>query len=157
MDDSALTPTTSIKEVAIAILYQGDRFLLQLRDDIPTIRYPGHWAFFGGHLESGEHPDDAIARELQEEINYVPSNLSLYRSCPDGDVIRHVYHAPLLVGLDALTLGEGWDMDLLTQPQIQHGEHYSAHAGKICPLGPPHRQLLLTFIAEHPHFWTKRP
>ena len=54
-------------EVAIAILYQGDRFLLQLRDDIPTIAWPGHWAFFGGHLEPGESADVAVQRELMEE------------------------------------------------------------------------------------------
>jgi hypothetical protein len=32
-------------EVAIAILYSSDRFLMQLRDNIPGIFYPGHWAF----------------------------------------------------------------------------------------------------------------
>ncbi|NER00094.1 MAG: NUDIX domain-containing protein [Cyanothece sp. SIO2G6] len=138
-------------KAAIAILYQGDRFLMQLRDDIPTIRYPGHWAFFGGHIEPKEAPYDAMVRELQEEIDYVPPQLTLYHSRSEGNVIRHVYHAPLLVSLDALTLREGWDMDLLTHQQVQVGEHYSAQAGKICPLGPPHRQILLSFIAEQHH------
>ena len=40
--------------VAIAILYQDNKFLMQLRDNIPTIAYPGYWGLFGGHLEAGE-------------------------------------------------------------------------------------------------------
>jgi 8-oxo-dGTP diphosphatase len=38
----------SIPEVALAILYREGEFLLQLRDDIPTILYPGYWTLFGG-------------------------------------------------------------------------------------------------------------
>lgn len=151
MNDSLARQSSAVNEVAIAILYQGDRFLMQLRDDIPTIHYPGCWGFFGGHIETGEHRDEAMARELQEEINHVPPSLKLYRSYPAENVIRHVYYAPLLVGLDALTLGEGWDLDWLTSEQVQAGEHYSAKAGKVCPLGSPHRAILLSFIAEQCH------
>jgi len=150
--DNGQTPSgsaeSSLTEVAIAILYQGDRFLLQLRDDIPTIRYPGHWAFFGGHLDPGEHPDQAMVRELQEEIGYAPPQLTRYRSYPDGSVIRHVYQGYLDVGIESLNLQEGWDLDWLTLTQIQAGEHYSQQAGRICPIGRPHRQILLDFAAS---------
>jgi len=56
--------------VALAILEQDGRFLMQLRDDIPTILYPGVWGLFGGHLEAGESPEIGLKRELKEEINY---------------------------------------------------------------------------------------
>ena len=56
-------------EVAIAILFKDGQFLLQLRDNIPTIIYPGHWAFFGGHVEPGETAEAGVWRELKEEIN----------------------------------------------------------------------------------------
>ncbi|NET10837.1 MAG: NUDIX domain-containing protein [Merismopedia sp. SIO2A8] len=144
-------PIPPIPEVAIAILYQGDRFLLQLRDDIPTIRYPGYWAFFGGHLEPGESPDEAIMRELQEEISYIPPQLARYQSYPDDTVIRHVYHAPLIVGLDALELREGWDMALLSHEDIERGHCYSTIAHQSRPIGPPHQQILLNFIQSLPN------
>lgn len=145
--------TSPVVEVAIAILHQSDRFLMQLRDDIPTIRYPGHWAFFGGHLDPGENPMDGMKRELREEIAYVPPSLALYRSYtdttnPHGPVVRHVYHAPLTVGLAALRLNEGWDMAFLTQTDIRKGEAYSVKAHKNCPLGSPHQALLLQFIQD---------
>lgn len=133
--------------VAIAILYRQDQFLLQLRDNIPGIKYPGHWGLFGGHLEPGETPDIAVERELLEEIGYTPSVLS-FGCYFDSGVVRHVYHAPLTVEVNTLVLKEGWDMDLLTPTQIRQGSSYSAKAGQVLPLAPPTRQILLDFISK---------
>jgi 8-oxo-dGTP diphosphatase len=137
-----------LPEVAIAILYQGDRYLLQLRDNIPTIVYPGHWAFFGGHLDPGESPDQAIRRELQEEIGYTPPQLTPFRRFDSETVIRHVFHGPLGVPIADLQLNEGWDLDLWTIEQIHQGQRYSQRANQVRPLGSPHQQILLTFL-EH--------
>lgn len=134
--------------VAIAILYQQNKFLLQLRDDIPGIIYPGHWGLFGGHIELGETPDIAVKRELREEIGYSPPVLSKFDCYPDPKVIRHVYHAPLTVELNALVLSEGWDMDLLTLEQIKQGKHYSQKADQVRPLTPPTQRILLDFIGK---------
>lgn len=132
--------------VAIAILHHQNKFLLQLRDDIPGIIYPGHWGLFGGHIEPGETPDIAVKRELLEEIGYSPPILSKFDCYPDPKVVRHVYHAPLTVELNALVLSEGWDMDLLTPEQIKQGEHYSRKADQVRPLTPPTQQILLDFL-----------
>ncbi len=134
--------------VAIAILYRQDQFLLQLRDNIPGIGYPGHWALFGGHLEPGETPDIAIRRELLEEIGYTPPVLSEFCCYSDPKVVRHVYHAPLTVGINQLVLQEGWDMGFLSSEQICQGIFYSAVAGHVCPLAPPAQQILLNFLAS---------
>lgn len=136
------------REVAIAILHQHDQFLLQLREDIPGILYPGYWALFGGHLEPGETPDVAIRRELLEEIHYVPSDLTQFGCYEDDQVCRHVYQGVLTAELRDLTLGEGWDFDLATVAEIQRGDRYSVRAQQVRPLGPPHRRILLDFIAR---------
>lgn len=136
-------------QVAIAILYRNHQFLLQLRDNIPGIAYPGHWGFFGGHLDPGESPETAMRRELLEEIGYAPP--ALHHFCTymqDANVIRHVYHAPLVVELAALELREGWDMALLSVAEIQQGSRYSERAGQSCPLGAPHQQILLDFLKQ---------
>lgn len=132
--------------VAIAILYQQNKFLLQLRDDIPGIIYPGHWGLFGGHIEPGETPDIAVKRELLEEISYIPPTLFKFDCYTDTKRVRHVYHAPLTVELNALVLNEGWDMDLLTPEQIRQGEHYSKKAAQVRLLTPPTQRILLNFI-----------
>nr|WP_228383162.1 hypothetical protein [Synechococcus elongatus] len=41
-------------EVALAVVTQGRQYLLQLRDDLDWILYPGQWGLFGGHIEPGE-------------------------------------------------------------------------------------------------------
>ena len=133
-------------EVAIAILHTPDRFLMQLRDNIPGIMYPGYWAFFGGHIDPGETPEAAVKRELLEEISYTPPIVSEFRCYSNSQVIRHVFHAPLTVELDQLVLGEGWDMGLVTPDEIRAGERYSEKAGQVRPLGPPHQQILLDFL-----------
>jgi len=139
----------AVTTVAIAILYRDDGYLMQLRDDVPGILYPGCWGLFGGHVEPGEHPDEAVRRELAEEIGYVPPQLTLFETYADDRVARHVYQGCLEVSLTELVLGEGWDMDILTKGDIKRGEHYSARAQQIRPLGSPHQQILLDFINTH--------
>jgi 8-oxo-dGTP diphosphatase len=133
-------------EVAIAILYQGDRFLMQLRDDLPTIAWPGHWAFFGGHLEPGETPAAAVHRELLEEIGYAAPSLDLFQRSESEEVVRHVFHGPLVVPVADLVLTEGLDLGLWTVEEVKRGRRYSAKAGEDRPMGPPHQQLLLSFL-----------
>lgn len=139
--------SNSIVRVAIAILYQNNQFLMQLRDDIPNIVYPGHWGLFGGHLEPGETPDIAVKRELLEEIGYTPPNLLEFGCYPDEKAIRHVYYAPLKVELNQLVLLEGWDMDFLTIDEIKKGDRYSKIAKGTHPLVSTAQKILLDFIS----------
>lgn len=48
------------------------RYLVQLRDDFPHLRVPGHWGLFGGRVEKGETPKEALIRELMEELEFIP-------------------------------------------------------------------------------------
>ena len=126
---------------------------MQLRDENPEIAHPGCWGFFGGHLEPDESPAIAIQRELLEEIGYAPPTLTLFQtytedSQPDLQLIRYVFYAPLLVGVDALQLNEGCDLGLVSIEEIQKGHRYSDRMGKLYPLGKPHQQILLKFIAS---------
>ena len=151
MMEAQSTEADRLIEVAIAILFQGDRYLMQLRDDIPTIVYPGQWTFFGGHLEPGESPDTGVWRELAEEIQYRPPWLKRFERRVEGNGARNVFYGPLSVPLSALTLCEGWDLDLWTVAEIERGERYSHQAQQVKPMGKPHQGILRQFIAQRSH------
>ncbi len=135
--------------VAMAILYQQGKFLLQLRDDYPHILYPGHWGLFGGHLEPGESPEVGLYRELLEEITYQPQQLNLFRHYVDSKRITYIYHAPLTVTLDQLVQREGQDLALVSPEGINQGYYYSAKIAQTRPLGSPHQKILQDFLASY--------
>jgi 8-oxo-dGTP pyrophosphatase MutT (NUDIX family) len=147
LEASFMAIDATLVNVAIAILYQDGKFLMQLRDDIPGIFYAGHWGFFGGHLEPDEPPEAGARRELTEEIGHCPEQLHKFEFYPpDGRVVRHVFHAPLAVDLNRLSLNEGQDMKLVSVAEINRGLAYSHHLGEDRPLGKPHQQILQAFL-----------
>jgi 8-oxo-dGTP diphosphatase len=68
--------TTTMTVVAAALLDGEGRILLQQR--APGRAMAGLWEFPGGKVEMGELPEDALARELEEElgIHIAPEDLS---------------------------------------------------------------------------------
>ena len=148
MHNSAeIRASARLTSVAMAIIYQDNKYLMQLRDDIPSIVYPGVWAFFGGHLELGESPQAGLRRELIEEIDYPVKQLREFRSYQVDNYIRHLFSCPLTVPIEELELQEGWDLKLLTRVEIERGKAYSSQARAIKPIGDLHRQIMLDFIA----------
>ncbi len=133
-------------EVAIAILPADGKFLMQLRDNIPTILYPGLWGLFGGHIEAGETPEIAVKREVLEEIGYEIMQPQKFGCYSDDRAIRHVFYAPLTVTIDRLVLSEGWDFGLISTAQIEAGVAYSPVANEERPLGIIHQQIMTDFI-----------
>lgn len=61
------TDRRPVTEVAVGVLVAPDgRFLLTSRPEGKA--YAGYWEFPGGKLEAGESVEQALRRELQEEI-----------------------------------------------------------------------------------------
>ncbi|MGB5593619.1 MAG: NUDIX domain-containing protein [Crocosphaera sp.] len=138
--------SSSPRLVALAILYQDGQFLMQLRDNIPTILYPDRWGFFGGHLEPEETPEMGIKREVLEEINYHIENPTLFGRYDDEVALRYIFHAPLTVPIEQLILQEGADLGLVSPDAVRKGECYSKKLDKVRPLGDIHQKILLDFI-----------
>lgn len=63
---SKLAPSDAV----VAIIKVEGRFLLQSRDVMEGIFYPGHWGLFGGAIDPGETKIEALGRELMEELQF---------------------------------------------------------------------------------------
>ncbi|HEY1587812.1 MAG TPA: NUDIX domain-containing protein [Polyangia bacterium] len=84
-------------EVVGCVLVRGDEVLLEYRPANARC-YAAQWDTPGGHIESGETPQQAIARELDEELGLKPAMIRAAARFDDidttsGQVFRHhVFH-----------------------------------------------------------------
>ena len=88
-----------IHVVAAAIEKDGEIFCAQ-RPENKSLG--GLWEFPGGKLEPGETPEEALVREIQEELNSIIVILSYINEASYdyvfGTVIMKSYHAKLISG-----------------------------------------------------------
>ena len=68
-----------VVDVAVGVLMQADgQFLLTSRPEGKV--YAGYWEFPGGKLEAGETVEDALRRELQEELGIVIGAAQIWKT-----------------------------------------------------------------------------
>jgi 8-oxo-dGTP pyrophosphatase MutT (NUDIX family) len=130
---AADTPLHLQHAVAAFIIVDGSGYLLQRRDNIPQIFFPDHWGLFGGAIDPGESPEEAIARELQEELMLDVTEIRRFgeisfdvESVGRGSIRRTYFEVPLTAGqVSGLTLCEGAAMgvflphEVLTLPRLK--------------------------------------
>ncbi len=63
--------------VVAGIIWHKGKILIAQRLKTDST-FPGKWEFPGGKIEPGEHPMDALKRELKEELNLEISSLQLF-------------------------------------------------------------------------------
>ena len=121
-------------EVALAMLQRDGRWLMQLRDESPSIVAPGCWGLFGGHLDPGETPEQGLRRELMEEISWQPTALEHVLVHNIQRRTAYVFRAELSVPIEQLQLLEGQDMALVSPVELLAGSIWSTHLGTHRPL-----------------------
>lgn len=78
-------PKTSLVVVAAALVDRDGRLLVQQRPE--GLSMPGLWEFPGGKLESGETPEQALIRELAEELAIDVDHACLAPACFASDML----------------------------------------------------------------------
>ena len=104
------------------------KVLLYRRDDIPSIAEPNKWDLFGGHVEVGEQPDEAIAREIGEELDVYskdggciqPKEYRRFRKYQFEDREEHVYWSKLNYPTSELMIKEGQEPLWFSQSEVEN-------------------------------------
>ena len=113
-----------MKKIAAIILEnEKGEILLYLRDNKPEIPFPNHWDLIGGHLEEGETPEQALVREVKEELAIELKDYSFYKQyeCLTGDAyenIKYIYTGKINLPIEKITLLEGVRPQYFTKEEI---------------------------------------
>lgn len=100
-------------EIAAIILENSKgELLLALRDNKPGIPFPNHWDLIGGHVEDGETPEEALVREVKEELDIDIKEYSFFKKyeCLTGDAYentKYIYTGKINIPIEEVTLLEG--------------------------------------------------
>lgn len=108
-------------QCGVLIENKAGHVLLQLRDDSPGIPYPNCWGTFGGQVEDGETPFQAIVRELREELDYdciAPEQYGVYRF--DGYAIYMFRVIDPNLDPEALHVREGQRAAFISRERLAH-------------------------------------
>jgi len=113
-----------VKKIAQIILENDNgEFLLYLRDGKPGIPFPYHWDLIGGHVEEGETPEEALIREVKEEIDFDLKDYTFFKEylCLEGDAypnIKYIYSGRIALPIEEIPLLEGERLQFFTKEEI---------------------------------------
>lgn len=102
-----------MKKIAAIILENdNNELLLYLRDNKPGIPFPNCWDLFGGHVEEGETPEEALIREVKEELGITLGEFRFFKryECLTGDAYpneKFIYAGRINIPIEDMTLFEG--------------------------------------------------
>jgi 8-oxo-dGTP diphosphatase len=82
-------------QAVVAVLRRGDRLLVIKR--APGVILPGYWTPPSGRIEPGETHEQALAREVEEELGVKVTPIAKVWECPtdDGEFLLHWWTADI--------------------------------------------------------------
>lgn len=111
--------------VGIILIANNGKILLQYRDKNNRWNQDS-WSEFGGQIEKGETPNEAVRRELKEELGIELTDLKFFKKYKlqrkKGIYEQFIFTAPLNCPLNRLKKQqkEGKDLSLFTYKEIKN-------------------------------------
>lgn len=122
--------------VKIILLNKKNQVLLQLRDQKHS--HAGSWALFGGHIQDAESIEEAIIREIQEELDYHLTDYHFLKETLVEDFGKvYWYFGTVDAQLSELHLQEGDDMQFFSYDELFN-----------ISIAPESKKILFEFFAS---------
>jgi len=103
-------------KVSLIVFLEGNKILLQERKDFS--RFGEEWAFFGGQIEDEETPEQALKREIREELDFELKEFKMFKKYVHKMKEDHITEKNIFTakfpGFDKIKLKEGSGMKLFT-------------------------------------------
>ena len=98
--------------VATCLLFdRNKKLLIYLRDNKAEISFPNHWDLFGGIIEPNETPEQALVREVKEELGIELKSFKKFREYEWFTIEKpnrqYVFYSQINFLPEELTLHEG--------------------------------------------------
>lgn len=103
---------------SVLFLNRHRQILLLLRDDIPSIPYPGMWDLPGGHMDPGETPEQCIRREMMEEMSLELDPLHFFKKTEFESHYEHTFWTPADFDPVDINLMEGQCVRWFTRKEL---------------------------------------
>jgi len=111
-----------LRRVSVIIFYDAKKRIL-VQDRTGISKRGEKWAFFGGHIEEGETPEQAVVRETKEELDFDLKEyrfIGMYDLSGDGHKVHaYVFISPLKDNLKKFAQKEGIGMKLVSADEAK--------------------------------------
>lgn|SRR5574341_2553713 len=106
-------------DIALIFFYKDEKILVQDRRDIS--KFGEEWGFFGGRIEAGETPEQAVVRETKEELSYDLRDFVFIKKSnhrlPEVTFTVYAFASPLPT-LNSFKQREGQGMKLVSESEM---------------------------------------
>jgi len=104
----------------IIFINSNNEVLLLLRDDKIDIPFPNMWDIPGGKVENGETPENAIRREMMEEI-FIKNlcKINLFKIFTSENLTDYIFWKRLDLNTQEIDLKEGQQIEYFSLDKIR--------------------------------------
>ena len=109
-----------MRGAGIILLNSENKVLLILRDNKTSIPYPNMWDIPGGQIEEGETPEEAIRREMMEELGIKDlGKIELFNIYRSDNLTDYLFWKKINLDVNEIDLQEGQDIKYFKLGQIR--------------------------------------